>query len=241
MTTSNDLFRHSKVKRSLSQNFLTDKYVLKAIKDIFPDMRGSSVIEIGPGKGALTELIYSKGPKTLNLIEKDKMLIPLLKETFPAFNIINEDIEDYDINEEIAIGAIPYSNSRSILKKCIETRSIKECYFIVQKEFGEKIIKEKIKPISIYSNTYFVSKKLLDIGRNSFFPVPGVDSMLLHMSRIRDLNESDKDYWTFINKLSVNKRKKVNTILNNNDDRRICHLHAKDMYKLYADINIYSH
>ena len=65
-------------KRSLGQNFLVDDKILNIIIDIGNINFESVVIEVGPGKGALTEKIFKKKPKKLTIIEKDERLYKLL-------------------------------------------------------------------------------------------------------------------------------------------------------------------
>ena len=60
-------------KKSLGQNFLIDKNIIKKIVNLV-DIKNKDIIEIGPGKGALTEEILKKNPKSLSLIEKDNRL-----------------------------------------------------------------------------------------------------------------------------------------------------------------------
>ena len=61
-------------KKSLGQNFLIDKNIIKKIVNLI-DIKNKNIIEIGPGKGALTDEIYKKNPKSFILIEKDQTFI----------------------------------------------------------------------------------------------------------------------------------------------------------------------
>ena len=81
-------------KKSLGQNFLIDKNIIRKIVNLIL-IKNKNVVEIGPGKGALTEEILKKNPKTLTLIEKDDELSHQLKVRFSkdsSVKIINEDI-----------------------------------------------------------------------------------------------------------------------------------------------------
>ena len=85
-------------KKSLGQNFLTDKNIVKKILNL-ANFRDKDVIEIGPGKGALTEEILKRNPKSLLLIEKDNNLSSLLVSRFSSYrfiNIINSDDIKFD-------------------------------------------------------------------------------------------------------------------------------------------------
>ena len=74
------------VKKSLGQNFLIDQNIIKKIVNL-KDIRNKDVIEIGPGKGALTKEILKKNPKSLILIEKDSSLVEELKKDFLKKNV----------------------------------------------------------------------------------------------------------------------------------------------------------
>ena len=82
-----------KPKKSLGQNFLSDKNIIKSIVDIGNIKNNNVIIEIGPGTGNLTEFILKKKPKKIFVVEKDKNLVDLLNKKFKEkINIINEDI-----------------------------------------------------------------------------------------------------------------------------------------------------
>ena len=83
------------VKKSLGQNFLVDDNIINKIIKINNSLENKPVLEIGPGRGALTEKILEHKPKELVAIEKDEDLFLFLKEKFKNFNqlkIINNDI-----------------------------------------------------------------------------------------------------------------------------------------------------
>ena len=74
-------------KKSLGQNFLVDKNIISKIINLV-DIKNKDVIEIGPGKGSLTEAIIKKKPKTLSLIEKDSKLADKLNLKFSQSKIV---------------------------------------------------------------------------------------------------------------------------------------------------------
>ena len=81
-------------KKSLGQNFLIDKNIIKKIIDLV-EIKDKNIIEIGPGKGALTNEILKKSPKSLILIEKDNNLVKNLSSIYASnkkVKIHNEDI-----------------------------------------------------------------------------------------------------------------------------------------------------
>ena len=181
-----------KHKKSLGQNFLTDRNILEQIVTTV-DIADKEILEIGPGSGNLTTYILKKKPKKFYVIEKDDDLALLLKEQFNnEIEIINEDIleisEDKISNERLTVfGNLPYNISTEILSKWIVNMK-KNVWFeslvlMFQKEVADRIIAEsntsKYGRISILSNWKLNIKKIIDIKPQSFYPRPKVDSSLL--------------------------------------------------------------
>ena len=115
-------------KKSLGQNFITDKNFLEKISEFVPSDKNTNIIEIGPGKGALTYYLAKKKFKSLLLIEKDKELIEKLKKKFDdkTIKIINEDalkidFEKLNLNSDVIIvGNLPFNISTQLLFKWLE-------------------------------------------------------------------------------------------------------------------------
>jgi len=103
-------------KKSLGQNYLIDKNVIKKIISSVT-IKNKNIIEIGPGKGALTSEILNKKPRSLCLIEKDYNLYENLKRKYSTkknIKIYNADILKFDLekiakNNEIIFGNLPYN------------------------------------------------------------------------------------------------------------------------------------
>jgi 16S rRNA (adenine1518-N6/adenine1519-N6)-dimethyltransferase len=182
-----------KVKKSLGQNFLTDKNIIKSIVDIGIIEDNDVILEVGPGTGNLTEFIFKKNPKQIYAIEKDYNLVNFLNEKFEGkIEIINEDILNFKINnisneKFIIYGNLPYNISTQILTQWIvdqkQFASIKKLILMFQKEVANRIIakinSKNYGRLSIISNWKLNIKKEFDINPKSFFPKPKVDSTLL--------------------------------------------------------------
>ena len=181
-----------KAKKSLGQNFLIDRNVLKQIVDTV-DIFNKEVLEIGPGSGNLTTFILKKKPKKIYVIEKDDNLSSLLEEKFyNEIIVINEDVlkisEDKISNEKLIVfGNLPYNISTEILSKWIMNLK-KDFWFeslilMFQKEVANRIISEfnssKYGRLSILSSWKLNVKKIIDIKPQSFSPRPKIDSSLL--------------------------------------------------------------
>ena len=181
-----------KPKKSLGQNFLIDRNVLKQIVDTV-DVTNKEVLEIGPGSGNLTTFILNKKPKKVYTIEKDDELVLSLQDKFTdKITIINDDVlkisEDKITSEKLTVfGNLPYNISTEILSKWI-TNLDKKIWFenlvlMFQKEVAERIIAKpntsKYGRLSILSNWKLNIKKIIDIKPQSFSPRPKIDSTLL--------------------------------------------------------------
>ena len=182
-----------KAKRSLGQNFLIDKNIIKSIVNIGDVKKNNVILEVGPGTGNLTEYILKKNPKKIFVIEKDSNLVNLLNRKFSdKINILNKDILKFDLNniskEKIIIfGNLPYNISTKILTQWITTPEKFKCYkkliLMFQKEVADRILAKtnsrNYGRLSIISNWRLNIKKEFNISPQCFFPKPKVDSTLL--------------------------------------------------------------
>ena len=182
-----------KPKKSLGQNFLIDKNIIKKIVDIGNIKTDDFILEVGPGTGNLTEFILKKNPSRIFVVEKDKKLIEDLKKKFGSqINIINNDILKISENlisdqQLIVFGNLPYNISTKILTKWIISSNEKYWYknliLMFQKEVANRIIAKvnssNYGRLSIISNWKLKIEKVMDINSSCFYPKPKVVSTLL--------------------------------------------------------------
>ena len=182
-------------KKSLGQNFLIDKNIVRKIISL-AKIKNNNIIEIGPGKGSLTDEIIKKNPKSLTLIEKDNNLAKILKIKYSSFKFIkiyNKDFLNFNIEREIKkdsviFGNLPYNISSQILVKFIKFKKwppkFESLIFMFQKELGQKIIGKFLSTnygrLSILTNLRLNISETFLVKPNSFFPQPKVKSMVLH-------------------------------------------------------------
>ena len=130
------------IKKKWSQNFINDKNIINKIISISNPKKNDIVIEIGPGRGALTSPL-SKVVKKIFAIEIDPMLSEYLKDfKIPNLIIINQDFLKWEIkiNERCrVIGNLPYYISSPIIFKLIKNNYVNEIIIMVQKELGERL------------------------------------------------------------------------------------------------------
>lgn len=193
-------------KKSLGQNFLTSQSALKKIIDSAELTAKDIVLEIGPGKGALTEKILEKAGKVI-AIEKDSRLISFLQEKFPQKNthltarqeikIIEGDAltflpesENLKRGKYKIVANIPYYITGQFLRRYLsEVPSPKVMVLMLQKEVAERIVarngKENLLSISV--KTFGTPKLISVVKKGSFFPAPNVDSAILRIDINSDL------------------------------------------------------
>ena len=224
----------TKAKKSLGQNFLVDKNVLKKIVDINLINDETEIVEIGPGTGNLTDYLINKNPKKIFIIEKDQELSKnLLNKFFGKAEIINKDILkffDYKIfnKNTVIIGNLPYNISSQILVKFILDNNFKfkALIFMFQKEMANRILakvnSKEYGRLSILSNWKFEIKKLFDIKPSSFSPRPKVESSLLLFKEkdkkfpLKDVKNLEKITRILFNQRRKKIRKSINFIFKNN-------------------------
>jgi 16S rRNA (adenine1518-N6/adenine1519-N6)-dimethyltransferase len=214
-----------RAKRSLGQNYLVGSHYPKRIIDAVSPRADETIIEIGPGTGALTGLLVESGARVI-AIELDRELIPDLNERFAGradLRVIEADALDVDLCRLIAPAAtarvvanLPYYVATPILQHLIEQRGcISEMTLMLQREVVERIT---AKPggkeygyLSVLVQFYCEAEKLFDVPPGAFRPAPKVYSSVVRL-RARPSVEDDSGFLDLIKVLFSQRRK---TILNN--------------------------
>ncbi len=216
-----------KAKKSLGQNFLIDQSVINKISESIKVNKDDLIVEIGPGMGALTKELQKKEcmlicyeidtdmKDYLSILENDNTHI-YYKDILDA-NIL-EDIKDIKYNNLYIVGNLPYYITTPIIKRLIELDlDIKEMTFMVQDEVADRYTSlpksKEYGSITLYLKYYFNATKLFKVSKNSFRPVPKVESAIIKFQKRNKLLEVNKDkYFKLINDSFKMKRK---TLKNN--------------------------
>lgn len=214
-----------KPKKSLGQNFLTSGKAVFEIVNAGEIIKGETILEIGPGKGALTSELLKAGAK-LTVIEKDRELVPYLEEKFAkeikdkSLNIIEGDVLNLEIenifkkNEKYKLIAnIPYYITGAIIERFLSIKNKPEIMvLLVQKEVAERIVardkKESI--LSLAVKFYGIPKLIYKVSAGSFFPKPKVDSAVLKITLNKYNKEKESletEYLEIMKKSFAHKRK----------------------------------
>ncbi len=211
------------VKKSLGQNFLIDKNILKKIISL-TSIEGKNIIEIGPGTGNLTSLILNKNPTKFVVVEKDNYLASILKEKFKGkLTVINNDILDVDetslLNTKVTVfGNLPYNISTEILSKWIinlkDTFWFDHLILMFQKEVAERIIAKfntrEYGRLSILTNWKLKVEKICDVKPEAFYPKPKIDSSLLFFTPKKNfINLKDPKNLEMITRVFFSHRRKM--------------------------------
>jgi len=218
----------NKPLKRFGQNYITDKNILLKIISEFNPHFNDNIVEIGPGRGALTKLL-SERVKKLNSVEIDTRVIDDLKNISHNLNILNEDFLKTDLHQFYKkgkkiriIGNIPYNITSGIFFKLIENNKIiSDAVLMVQHEVGKRITGVKgTKNYGIFSvivNYFCDVSYCFKISRNVFQPKPKVDSAILHL-KFKSLKEKEQIQKTFIKVVKAsfgNRRKMLKNSLSN--------------------------
>tara|TARA_B100000003_G_scaffold207588_1_gene225531 strand:+ start:333 stop:1136 length:804 start_codon:yes stop_codon:yes gene_type:complete len=217
-------------KKSLGQNFLLNKDIIKKIVDLGKITSNNIVLEIGPGTGNLTSEILKRKPKKLVAIEKDVNLFKNLKNKFKSdLDIINQDVlnfnwEIFTDKKIIVFGNLPYNISAKLLIDWIRldnlNNSFKKFILMFQKEVADRIVADlntkKYGRLTILTNWKMTATKVMDIDPENFFPAPKVKSSLLYFEpkKTHFLLKNSKNLEKVTDIFFQNKRKMIKKPLN---------------------------
>lgn len=183
-----------KPKRSLGQNFLIDQNLQRKITGSLGDPSEQALVEIGPGKGALTQHLIGLSDR-LVLIELDDELAEDLRASYggrPGVEIIHRDVLTVDFGVLFpdqtpfrVVGNIPYNITAPIIFKLLERPRPREILLMVQKEVAERLVADpgtsEYGALTVGVRTVASCKKLFAVPRAAFRPVPKVDSVVIRI------------------------------------------------------------
>jgi 16S rRNA (adenine1518-N6/adenine1519-N6)-dimethyltransferase len=231
-STRNLIKKHDfKIAKKFGQNFLVDENILKTIIDCSELSKDDCVLEIGPGLGAMTQVLCEKAGRVL-AVEIDRELIPILKVSmfgFENFNLINGDILKLDLKAILeenfgsspvkVVANLPYYITTPIIMKLLEDDiNFKSITIMVQKEVGERLAAapggKDYGALTVAVQYRCAPQKILVVPPESFIPQPEVESMVVRLDS-RDkppVNVLDEKMYFRVVKASFGQRRK--TLLN---------------------------
>ncbi len=178
-------------KKSLGQNFLHDLDILQKISNTLNIVKSDIVVEIGGGHGELTQLLSSQKPAKLIVIEKDINLAILLQKKFNNHEIISGDALQKlpQINlppNWKLIGNIPYYITGRLFRILSELQNPPEkTILLIQKEVANRVssVAPNANLLSSMIRGWATPTYLFPVNRNSFYPVPQVDSAVISLEK----------------------------------------------------------
>ena len=226
--STNEQHFHVASKR-FGQNFLTDRSVVNRIVSALEPKSDETIIEIGPGKGALTEQLLARAGKVI-AYELDRKLVPYLEERFSPhdnFKVIQSDALKADFCAGITpaktarlVANLPYNISTAILQRLIEQRNcLTELVVMLQREVVQRMTapagSSERGYLSVLIETYCAAEKLFDVAPRAFRPVPKVWSSVVRLKFREELPLAVKDEKIFWGVVSAGFSQRRKTILNN--------------------------
>jgi 16S rRNA (adenine1518-N6/adenine1519-N6)-dimethyltransferase len=217
-----------RAKKSLGQNFLVDETVVARIVSEFAPRADETVVEIGAGRGVLTErLVHAVG--RLVAVEFDRDLAPILQERFGLhenFTLVNDDALSVDFCAVVLpaksariIANLPYNIATAILQRLIAQRAcVSEMFLMLQREVVERITapagSHERGYLSVFVEAYCEAEPLFDVAPTAFRPVPKVWSTVVRL-RVRERLTAATDQELLWQTVSAGFAQRRKTILNN--------------------------
>jgi len=178
-------------KKHLGQHFLTAPTFAKRIAEAVPAVDGEFVLEVGPGRGALSVHLVKRFP-FMHLVEIDTGSIDTLKNKLGGgdYRIHNEDVMKFDFSTVgfplHLVGNLPYNIGALIIKKALfEAPRVVSCTFMVQREVAARIVSGPCSKqngfLSIFCQFFGEAKLLFNVPPGAFFPRPNVDSSVFQI------------------------------------------------------------
>ncbi|MFA5652002.1 MAG: 16S rRNA (adenine(1518)-N(6)/adenine(1519)-N(6))-dimethyltransferase RsmA [Candidatus Paceibacterota bacterium] len=236
-------------KKSLGQNFLKSKLALLAMIKAGEITNKDTVLEIGPGQGALTEKLLETGGKVI-AVEKDDRLIEFLNEKFAnekkkgQFKLIHDDILELDLDtiglkngNFKLIANIPYYITGLIFRKFLEGNiQPSKLVIMVQKEIADRIIArdEKESLLSLSVKAYGMAKKIMKVEKENFSPAPKVDSAILLVDNISKVFFEEIDEKSFFEVIKTGFAHKRKMLIANLKEK----FGKNDLQKIFQDLKI---
>ena len=215
--------------KRLGQHFLRDQRTIHRIIEALAPKPGETIVEIGPGTGALTSVLVERATRLI-AVEFDNKLTPLLNERFggfPNFKLLMADALTLDFCAEILparsarlVANLPYNISTAILQRLIAQRAcLEELVLMLQREVVERVLAPAGTTdrgfISVLVEAYCETEKLFDVAPGAFRPPPKVWSSVMRLKFRPRINTEVADeslLWQVVSAGFAQKRK---TILNN--------------------------
>ncbi|HYO81858.1 MAG TPA: 16S rRNA (adenine(1518)-N(6)/adenine(1519)-N(6))-dimethyltransferase RsmA [Bryobacteraceae bacterium] len=217
--------------RRLGQHFLASTSTLKRIASAALPGEPEPVIEIGPGRGPLTEYLSPRAA-SLHAIEVDQVLVHYLQEKFrgtPAFTVHHDDVLRADLNQwapAVVAGNLPYYITSPIVDKVLRLGPLlRRAVFLVQREVAERMAaapgSRDYGYLSVSCQVLARTRYLFTVPPGAFRPPPKVDSAVVLLEpHAKPLMQDVDDFLAFASACFTQKRKTLRNKLSGAYDRQ---------------------
>ncbi len=209
-------------KKRLGQNFLQSQLVVKKLVELIDPCADERIIEIGPGRGALTTVLASSGA-LITAVEFDRDLIGgLAKLTAPHSNveILNQDFLKYEpsTGNFKLVGNIPFNITSPVIDWIVRHRSsVTRAVLMVQKELAERLAaspgSKNWSPMAIMTQLHFRVNICFDVAASSFKPPPKVVSSVIELVPVESRPMEQADFFEGLVRAAFSHRRKI--LINN--------------------------
>lgn len=179
------------VRKSLGQHFLSDRRILERIADALAPTAAETVVEIGPGRGALTEILRARAGRVV-AIEYDRALAALLRERYAGstVSIVEADVLSVDLHAAaggpfVLVGNVPYYITTPILFHALRRPRAMRSVFLVQKEVAERMTAppgdKTYGALSVNVQALARAEIVMRVAPGAFIPPPKVESAVVRI------------------------------------------------------------
>lgn len=181
------------VRKSLGQHFLTDRRILGRIADALELTGRETVVEVGPGRGALTEVLLPRCAR-LVVIEYDRALAALLRERHaaePRLQVVEADVLETDLaaaagtDDFVLVGNVPYYITTPILFHALERPRPRRGVYLVQREVAERVVappgSKTYGALSVNVQAVASARAVFRVPPGAFQPPPKVESAVIRI------------------------------------------------------------
>jgi 16S rRNA (adenine1518-N6/adenine1519-N6)-dimethyltransferase len=238
---------HPPVLKRFGQHFLQDRAALADIADAALLNAGDVVVEIGPGRGALTDELLARAGRVV-AIEIDKELTRLLREKYGAdtrITIVEGDVLDIRISELIGgpftvVGNVPYYITTPILFHVMRAPLPAKCVFLVQREVAERIVSppgsREYGALSVNVQAIARAEIVRIVPPGAFRPPPKVDSAVVRITPLSEPLVSQTEiesFRTFVLSVFGMRRKQMGNVL-----RSVWGISPDEVARVLAEVGI---
>lgn len=218
--------RNPPVRKSLGQHFLSDPRILEGIVDALAPTANDTVVEIGPGRGALTEILRRRAARVV-AIEYDRQLAAMLREKYDGSNvaIVEADVLTVDLHQAaggsfLLAGNVPYYITTPILFQALQRPRADRSVFLVQKEVAERMAArpggKTYGALSVNVQALAHAEVVLKVPPGAFRPPPKVDSAVVRVVPSQDpvvRPEEERPFSEFVQAAFGMRRKQMRRVL----------------------------